>query len=68
MRKASVDVQKSKGKYQVFRVTFAGKKHYDNWWNMVETKWGYKIIGVRFDDGYPGVDGFNNSQERNQKQ
>ena len=60
MRKASVDVQKAKGKYQVFRVTFASKRNYNNWWNMVETKWGYKIIGVRFDDGYPGVDGFKN--------
>ena len=34
----------------------------------MEQKWGYKIIGVRFDDGYPGIDGFNSSQERNQKQ
>ena len=51
MRKASVDIQKSPGKYQVFRVNFSGKKHYENWCNMVETKWGYKIIGVRFDDG-----------------
>ena len=56
MRKASVDVQKTKGKYQVFRVTFAGKMHYNNWCNMVETKWCYKIIGVRFDDGNPGLD------------
>ena len=63
MRRASVDVQKAKGKYQVFRVAFVDEKHYDNWWNMVENKWGYKIIGVRFDDGYSGIDGFKNKNK-----
>jgi len=63
MRKASVDVQKAKGKYQVFRVNFVDERHYNNWWNMVETKWGYKIIGVRFDDGNPGIDGFKNKNK-----
>jgi hypothetical protein len=44
-------------------VNFVDERHYNNWWNMVETKWGYKIIGVRFDDGYPGIDGFKNKNK-----
>jgi hypothetical protein len=68
MRKASVDVKTARGSYRIYRIDFKDERHYDNWCNAMEYKWGHKIIGVRFDDGYPGIDGFNSSQERNQKQ
>ena len=58
MRKASVDVKTSIGKYRVYRIEFQDVRHYNNWCNAMESKWGHKIIGVRFDDGHPDVYGF----------
>ena len=59
MRKASVDVKTRYRSYRVYRMEFQNEKHLDNWCNKME-EWGHKIIGVRFDDGYPGIDGFKN--------
>ena len=61
MRKASVDVKTNHGTYRVYRVEFKNDKHHHNWCNAM-SKWGHKIIGVRFDDGYPGIDGFKQKQ------
>jgi hypothetical protein len=66
MRKASIDVKTNYGKYIVYRMDFAGARHYGNWCNMIENKWGYKIIGARFDDGYPGIDGFKNQNKKDE--
>ena len=56
MRKASVDVKTNQGTYKVYRVEFKDDKHHHNWCK------GHNIIRVRFDDGYPGIDGFKQKQ------
>lgn len=58
MRRASIDVKTSIGKYRVYRIEFQDVRHYNNWCNAMERKWGHKIIGVRFDDGHPDEYGF----------
>tara|TARA_R110001632_G_scaffold48685_7_gene122554 strand:+ start:1162 stop:1362 length:201 start_codon:yes stop_codon:yes gene_type:complete len=63
MRIASIDVKTNHGTYKMYRVVFNDVKHYDNWCSAI-SKWGYKIIGVRFDDGYPGIDGFKLNQTK----
>ena len=59
MKKASIDVKTRAGTYKMYRIEFSDERHYENWRNKIE-QWGHKIIGVRFDDGYPGIDGFKN--------
>jgi len=55
MRKASVDVKTRRGSYKVYRIVFNNSKHYHNWVDKVED-YGNKVVGVRFDDGNPGLD------------
>ena len=58
MRKASIDVKTGGGTYRVYRCEFASKKHFNNWYDKM-VGYGYSIVGVSFDDGYQGMDGWN---------
>jgi hypothetical protein len=57
MRKASIDVKTKHGTRKMYRVEFRDVNHYDNCCSAL-SKRGEKIIEIRFDDGYPGIDGF----------
>ena len=52
MRKASIDVKTKDGTRKMYRVEFKDLKHGD------------KIIEIRFDDGYSGIDGFKTNQNK----
>lgn len=55
MRKASIDVKTRSGAYKVYRMDFQDSKHYHNWCGKM-ARYGHKIVGVRFDNGNPGLD------------
>lgn len=42
-----IDVKTRRGSYKTYNITFNGKRHYDNWCNAMEQKYGHKIIGER---------------------
>jgi hypothetical protein len=42
----------------VYRCEFTSKKHFNNWYDKM-VGYGYSIVGVSFDDGYQGMDGWN---------
>ena len=63
MRKASIDVKTKDGTRKMYRVEFKDVKNYDNCCSAL-SKRGDNIIEIRFDDGYPGIDGFKTNQNK----
>ena len=42
-----IDVKTRRGSYRTYKITFNGERHYENWCNAMEQKYGHKIIGER---------------------
>jgi len=42
-----IDVKTRRGSYKMYKITFNGERHYNNWCNLMEQKYGHKIIGER---------------------
>ena len=42
-----IDVKTRRGSYRTYKITFNGDRHYENWCNAMEQKYGHKIIGER---------------------
>jgi len=63
MRKASIDVKTKHGTREMYRMNFKDVEQYNSSLSAL-TKRGNKIIEIRFDDGYPGIDGFKTNQNK----
>ena len=50
-RKYEIDVKTRRGSYKTYKITFNGERHYENWCNAMERKYGHKIIGERPENG-----------------
>ena len=50
-RKYEIDVKTRGGSYKTYKITFSGERHYENWCNAMERKYGHKIIGERPENG-----------------
>ena len=46
-----IDVKTRRGSYKTYKITFTGERHYENWCNAMEQKYGHKIIGERPENG-----------------
>ena len=46
-----IDIKTRRGSYKTYKVTFNGERHYNNWCNLMEQKYGHKIIGERPENG-----------------
>lgn len=42
-----IDVKTRRGSYKMYKITFNSETHYNNWCNLMEQKYGHKIIGER---------------------
>ena len=42
-----IHVKPRRGSYKTYKITFTGERHYENWCNAMEQKYGHKIIGER---------------------
>jgi len=42
-----IDIKTRRGSYKTYKITFNGERHYNNWCNAMQSKYGHKIIGER---------------------